>query len=97
MECLIQAEIDGPPKREEDSVLEVRIRDIACGSSRVTAEEVRQGMRIRAMLTYATPEADPDEIALLTDEERDRLDAVAIQSRWERFWMEQGKGPSHLW
>jgi len=96
MDQLIQAEIDGPPAKEEDPVLEARIRAAGCVPSRVTAEEVRQGRRIRAMVTYGTPDADPEEIALLTNEECERLEAMAIQHRWERFWIEQGMESPHL-
>ncbi len=38
--------------------------------------------RFRAIVTYGTEEEDPEEIALLTAEERERLEPIAIQNRW---------------
>lgn len=82
---LIQAEIDGPPSREEDAVLEARIRALSPGQKRVTPEETLAARRFRAIVTYGTDEEDLEEIALLTPEERERLEPIAIQSRWASF------------
>lgn len=83
---LIQAEIDGAPSREEDAVLEARIRALGPGQKCATPEETLAARRFRAIVTYGTEEEDPEEIALLTSEERERLEPIAIQSRWARFW-----------
>jgi len=85
MDQIIQAEIDGPQVRDEDPELGARILAAEHGPSRMTQEEVQQARRIRAMLTYGTEDEDPDEVALLTVEERERLEPIAIQRRWARF------------
>ena len=85
MDQLIQAEIEGPPSREKDAVLEARIRALGPGQKRATPEEALAARRFRAIVTYGTEEEDPEEIALLTCEEQERLEPIAIQSRWASF------------
>jgi hypothetical protein len=86
---MIQAEIEGPQVRDEDPELEARILAAEHRPSRMTVEEVQQARRIRAMLTYGTEDEDPEEVALLTEEERERLEPIAIQRRWARIWSAQ--------
>lgn len=93
---MIQSEIDGPQVRDEDPELEARILAAAHEPSRMTPEEVQQARRIRAMLTYGTEDEDPDEVALLTVEERERLEPIAIQRRWARFRSTQRRCASQL-
>jgi len=82
---LIQAEIDGPPWQEDDAALEARIRALGPGQKCATPEENLAARRFRAIVTYGTEEEDPEEIALLTSEERESLEPIAIQSRWASF------------
>lgn len=82
---MIQAEIDGPQVRDEDPELEARILAADHGPSRMTPEEAQEAHRIRARFTYGTEDEDPEEVALLTVEERERLEPIAIQRRWARF------------
>lgn len=89
---LIQAEIDGPPSRGEDADLEARIRALGPGQ-KATQEETLAARRFRAIVTYGTEEEDPEEIALLTPEERERLEPIAIQSRWASFLRNQSTDP----
>lgn len=93
MDQLIQAEVDGPPVREEDIVLEARIAALGPWQSRMTEVETRQVRRFRATVTYGTEEEDPEEIALLTAEERENLEPIAIQSRWASFWRRHEQAP----
>lgn len=91
---MIQAEIDGPQVRDEDPELEARILVAKHGPIRMTPEEERQARHIRARFTYGTEDEDPEEVALLTEEEREILELSAIHRRWARFWANQrGKTP----
>ncbi len=59
----------------------------------MTEVETRSARRIRAIVTYGTPDEDPEEVALLTPEERERLEPIAIQSRWACFRRSQEQAP----
>ena len=85
MEQLIQAELDGPPVREEDIVLDARIAALGPGQRQMSEAEIREARRFRAVVTYGTLDEEPEEIALLTREERECLEPIAIQSRWASF------------
>ena len=89
LERMIQAEIDGPQVKEEDPELEARLLAMPFVPSQVSEEEVQQARRIRATFTIGTEDEDPEDIALLTDEERERLEPIMIQRRWARFWASQ--------
>lgn len=94
LEQMIQSEIDGPQVRDEDPELEARILAAAHEPSRMTPEEVQQARRIRARFTYGTEDEDPEEVALLTEEEKELLESSAIHRRWARYWASQRRGPS---
>lgn len=89
LDQIIQAEIDGLQVKEEDPEVEARLMAASSLPSRQSEEEVRQARLIRAFFTIGTEEEDPEDIALLTDEERERLEPIMIQRRWARFWASQ--------
>lgn len=50
--------------------------------------------RLRAILTYGTEDENPAEVALLSEEEKERLEPIAILERWHRFRVSQGRNAS---
>ena len=58
------------------------------GSVMTESEEIRY-RRLMAMLHYGEATATPEYEALLTEGEREYLDAYLIQQRWAVLWLER--------
>lgn len=83
MEQLIQAEHHPHLSPEEEELLEQQILKQYPPETHPIVPDLT-GMRIRAMMAYGTEWENPEETALLTAEERDELEWVAIPRRWAR-------------
>lgn len=51
----------------------------------MSAEDMRWLKKRRAILSYADGTATESDLDCLSQEERDRLEAIAIQARWDQF------------
>ena len=87
-ERLIRAEIEGSQKTKQpiDEASLVLDKNYV---SWMTEDDMIRYRRILAKLHYGEKDADPQNEALLTQEERDNLDAYLIRKRWGQFWASQ--------
>lgn len=85
MDQIIQAEIDGPQVRGEDPELEARILAMPPALSRLSEAEIQRVRSFRAWITAGTEDEDPEDIALMRDDEKERLERFSIRLRWARF------------
>lgn len=88
---LIQAEIEGPPVIVNEAELEAQLLAEGHERAEMSEEDMRAYHRLRANLTYGTEDENPAEVALLTEDEKERLEPFAIRQRWHRFWVSQGR------
>jgi len=61
------------------------IRALTLEAPLMPVEDMRRYKRLRAVLTYLDGEATESDLDCLSPEERDRLEAIAIQVRWDKF------------
>lgn len=84
MEQLIQAESQKQPSEEELQALEQRLLRQYPPPAQPTSPDLG-ARRIRAMIAYGTTWEKAEENVLLTAEEREGLEWVAIPHRWARM------------
>lgn len=86
----IQAERAAKRKSEGESPTEVYdehewIRTRTLDDEILPADHVRRAKRLRAIWNYGSAMARESDLDVLTQEERDRLETIAIQERWAQF------------
>ena len=96
----IQAARAAQQKSEGESPAEVYddrewIRTRTLDSEIMDVEDMRWFKRMRAILNYEDGNATKSDLACLSVEERDRLEGMAIQARWNRFLGQQWEVNRH--
>ena len=81
----VEARLRGPVQHDKD--IEIQLPDTA-GPPLSEEEEIRY-RRLLARLHYGKETAIPEYEALLTEGEKEYLDAYAIQQRWSKLWLDQ--------
>lgn len=94
LEQLIQAKIDVPPVVATEAELEAKLLAEGYDRVEIPEEDWLAYHRLRAILTYGTEDENPAEVALLSEEEKERLEPIAILERWHRFRVSQGRNAS---
>ncbi len=90
MEAERQAERAAQQKPEAGSPAEVYderewIQTRTLDDEIMPVEDMRRFKRLRAILNYDEGTATESDLDCLSQEERDRLESIAIQGRWDRF------------
>lgn len=78
-----KAELAGPPAVKEGGPEWVRTPTL--DDELIPAEDMRRFKRRRAILNFGDGKATESDLACLTRDELDRLEAIEVQVRWDRF------------
>lgn len=93
-EALLQSEVEarlrGPVQQDKD--IESQLPDTA--ESPLSEEEEIRYRRLLARLHYGEETAIPEYEALLTEGEKDYLDAYVVQQRWAQLRLRQNRASS---